>query len=245
MAIAVLIAITHLSFACPDRQSNYELAHDFILNGQYQKAEKNLTSIENSFRCGKAPNKEDLAQFWFIQGMWYQQTGQTDRSIDYLNQALIDGYWDNRYGIKSWKPSVPQHSAFLLSDQIKNGSLSLNQQPTSAHTKTRTGPNLAQWLDDDNQVLDGAIFWAPPNSVHYLTPTNSRWSALKFRNSAKWSAISGAAFTSLAVIQNYRISQAEDIDQLNKRFAFQVAFGALGLSSFGVSTGFYLQYRLY
>lgn len=245
MAITVLTTLIAVSLACPERQINYEPSHEFILNGQYKKAEERLSYIEDAFRCGTVPKNEELAEFWFIKGMWYEQTGQTDRAKDYLNQALIDGYWDNRYGVEPWEPSLPKETAYLLSDQIKNGSLFLNQHLTSAHTRTRTGPNLAQWLDDNDQVLDGAVFWAPPNSVHYLTPTNSRWSALKFRNSAKWSAISGAAFTSLAVIQNYRMNQAENIDQLNKRFGFQIAFGAIGLTSFGVGTGFYLKYRLY
>ena len=56
-------------------------------------------------------------------------------------------------------------------------------------------------VDPNGQVLDGATFWAPPESVHYLSPNNSRWPALKFRNAAKWSAITAAGFSTLAIFQ--------------------------------------------
>jgi hypothetical protein len=244
-AFLLIMSVSTTTLACPDRGPLFEQTHELILNAQYAHAEKEMRTIKDSFRCGSPPLQQELAHYWFIQGIWYQQTGESERAHDYLNQALLDGFWDKRYGIESWEPRPPSGTGFLLSDQIKHGSLWLNQQPAPAHTPTRVGPNLAQWIDSSGQVLDGAVFWSPSSSVHYLTPVNSRWSALQFRNAAKWSAVSTTAFTSLALFQNYRMNQAQNTDELKQRFGVQVAFGSLSLISLGVSSGFYLQYLLY
>ena len=245
MAATLLMAIFQTALACPDRQDLIEDSHRHLLSAEYSKAEDVFASFEASLSCGLPPTPQLLAHYWFVQGVWFRQIGDGDRAQDYLNQAILDGFWDDRYGIEPWTAQPVQIDSYLLSDQIKNGDLWLNQQPASAHTPARTGPNLVQWLDAEGRVLDGSVFWAPPKSVHYLSPHNSRWPALKFRNAAKWSAISAAGFSTLAVFQNYRMNQADNLEQLNRGFGFQVAFASLGILSGGMSTGFYLQYRLY
>lgn len=245
MALALLIVSIQMATACPDRIDLIEQSHQHLLSAEYSRAEETLATLESSFSCGKAPTPQLLAHYWFIQGIWYHHIGFHDQGHDFLNQALIEGFWDDRYGIEAWTPHTADTTAYLLSDQIKNGDLWLNQQPASAHTLTRAGPNLAQWLDSQGQVLDGTVFWAPPQSVHYLSPKNSRWSALKFRNAAKWSAIGAAGFASMALFQNYRMNQAQSLDDLHQSFGFQVAFASLSILSGGMSTGFYVQYRLY
>ena len=242
---AVLALGLHLGTECPDRVALLEESHSHMLSAEYAEAESCISRFQSSLSCGVPPTPQLLAHYWFVQGVWYKQIGFDELSESYLNQALLDGFWDERYGIEPWTPRATETASFLLSVQIKNGTLWLNHEPASAHTPIRTGPNLAQWLDSNGQVLDGATFWAPPESVHYLSPNNSRWPALKFRNAAKWSAITAAGFSTLAIFQNYRMNQADTLQELNQRFGVQVAYGSLAILSGGLSTGFYLQYRLY
>ena len=245
MAYAFLATGLQLAIECPDRIVLLEESHTHLLSAEYAQAESTITEFQSSLGCGEPPTPQLLAHYWFVHGVWYRYIGFNELSESYLNQALIDGFWDDRYGISPWTPKPPKYESFLLSEQVKNGTLLLNQQVASAHTLIRTGPNLAQWVDSNGHVLDGVEIWASPKSVHYLSPNNSRWPALRFRNAAKWSAIASAGFSTLAIFQNYRMNQAESLQELDQRFGFQIAYGSLGILSAGLSAGFYLQYRLY
>ena len=232
------------SIACPDQITHLESTQDYLLTAQFTQAEIELEQIKESFSC-QLPTADGLARYWFLQGMWYHSTGQKEMAGSYLNQAQVSGFWDEQYGIKSWEPLVSTEEGFIISDKIKKGDFYLNQRKSPTYTTVRTGPSLAQWLTPNGEVLDGEVIYTYPNSFHYLSPVNNRWPALKFRNYAKWTAISSAAFASLAVFQNLRIHKAQDLTTLKRAYGFQIGFASITFVSTGLSLGFFAQYQLY
>lgn len=238
------LIFVHAAFACPDQVTHLESTQDYLLTAQFTMAEVELQQAKEAFSC-YLPTADELAQYWFLQGMWYYSTGQKKMAESYLNQAQLDGFWDEQYGIKSWIPLSSSEAGFLVSDKVKKGDFYLNQRKNPTYTTVRTGPSLAQWLTPNGEVLDGEIIYTYPNSFHYLSPVNNRWPALKFRHYAKWTAISSAAFASLAVFQNLRIHNSQDLSTLKRAYGFQIGFASISFISTGLSLGFFVQYELY
>ena len=220
-----------------------EQSHQHLLSAEYAKAERTLDELKASFSCGTAPTPQLLAHYWFIQGVWYRHIGFGDQAHDFLNQALLEGFWDDRYGIEPWTPQQTNTDSYLLSDQIKNGDLWLNQTPTPAHTPTRAGPNLAQWLDSQGQVLDGTVFWAPSQSVHYLSPRIVVGPLSSFEM-LKWSELVQRLCLDGSIPKLPYESSPNPRRSPPTFLVFKWFLPHLYLSG-GMSAGFYVQYRLY